>query len=179
MPFLYLVKCQSFYKIGVASNIESRLASLQTGNPYPLEVVCHFEFENPAPVEQALHQRFEAQCERLEWFNLSASDIATLNEICLLLGGKRCGSVVNVTESDVSAAEVLGVANDDAPILERIEKLLAEGWRLEFSGSGEYKKHYVTARRGSGLNREGFVFGKATPEILPYLYRREGKGNRR
>ena len=70
--YIYVIRCNEYYKIGVADNVERRLYELQTGNPYQLEIVgCY-----PAPrnmcisFEGTLHSIFE-QCGfhvRGEWF---------------------------------------------------------------------------------------------------------------
>jgi hypothetical protein len=46
MQYVYLIKCQQFYKIGVANDVESRLAQLSTGNPFPLEVKVIYDNKN-------------------------------------------------------------------------------------------------------------------------------------
>jgi hypothetical protein len=70
--YIYIIRCNEYYKIGVAHNVGHRLYELQTGNPYPLEIVGSY----PAPrnmcisFEGTLHSVFE-QCGfrvRGEWF---------------------------------------------------------------------------------------------------------------
>ena len=61
MQYLYLIKCQQYYKIGVANDVESRLAQLSTGNPFPLEVEIVYLFDNAEVVERALHQKFKVK----------------------------------------------------------------------------------------------------------------------
>jgi len=87
MQYLYLIECQGFYKIGIANDVGSRLAQLSTGNPFPLVVLATWGFENALPIEAALHQRFESNHERGEWFLLSSQDLETLENTCKLLGG--------------------------------------------------------------------------------------------
>lgn len=53
MQYLYLIKCQQYYKIGVASDVESRLAQLSTDNPFPLKVEIVYKFDNADIVERA------------------------------------------------------------------------------------------------------------------------------
>ena len=36
MQYLYIIKCNEFHKIGIANDVEARLAQLSTGNPYQL-----------------------------------------------------------------------------------------------------------------------------------------------
>jgi hypothetical protein len=88
VAYLYIVRCNDLYKIGIATDIDSRLASLQTGNPYPLEVEQCFEFANSTSVEQVLHQRFSAKRKLGEWFSLTGADLLAVYSICVMLGGK-------------------------------------------------------------------------------------------
>lgn len=87
MQYLYLIKCQQFYKIGIANDVENRLAQLSTGNPYPLVVEIIYEFENAEAVERVLHMRYKEKRERGEWFTLSYDDKKDIHTICLMLGG--------------------------------------------------------------------------------------------
>ena len=75
MPYLYLIRCKEFLKIGIANDVGSRIASLQTGNPYKLELLDAYQFDNPMPVEQSLHQRFAQLRTNGEWFTLADADI--------------------------------------------------------------------------------------------------------
>jgi hypothetical protein len=74
MPYLYVIQCQGYSKIGIANSVEARMAQLQTGNPYPLLLTDCYEFPNAGPIEQSLHQRFAAKSHALEWFNLGSED---------------------------------------------------------------------------------------------------------
>lgn len=87
MQYLYLIKCQQFHKIGIATDVEARLAQLSTGNPFPLEVVVVYKFDNAEIVERAIHQRYKNIRQRGEWFNLSYDDLKDIHNICHLLGG--------------------------------------------------------------------------------------------
>lgn len=176
MGYLYLIKCDKYHKIGVATDMGLRLASLQTGNPYTLEVVCYYEFDKPQTVETALHQKFSNKRVSGEWFELSSEDIYAFHKIAEMLNGKIIKQKVVVTEEDEVGAEILGEENDKSPIRERIEELLKNGWRLELNGADNYKGKYVIARRGSGKNREYVRIGNFVPEIEPYLKKRKGKG---
>lgn len=67
---IYFIRPRGFtgpVKIGVTRSIESRLASLQTGNHLPLYVWR--TFEGNARVEEIVHWRFAAQRIRGEWFD--------------------------------------------------------------------------------------------------------------
>lgn len=106
MQYLYIIKCQEFYKIGIANDIESRLAQLSTGNPYPLEVEIYYAFDNAEIVERSLHQRYKEQRQRGEWFNLSYEDKKNIHSVCLMLGGRAYEYTgENATEENIEEAE--------------------------------------------------------------------------
>lgn len=73
--FVYFVQCGSDkkppIKVGVASNIEKRLKSLQTGNPYKLELLCFIECSNSKEaynLESFIHYELKNRRIRGEWF---------------------------------------------------------------------------------------------------------------
>lgn len=98
MSYLYILKCQEFYKIGIANDVASRLATLQVGNPYPIEPYAYYKFDNPLPIEQSLHQRFGNLCQSGEWFSLSDEHLRLIEQICSLLGGEKQQERVEVTD---------------------------------------------------------------------------------
>ena len=116
MESLYLIKCNNeFFKIGIANDLQSRLASLQTGNPYPLIVEFCFEFQSAAVVEKALHQKFAHCRSRGEWFKFLTADMADFVALCRMLGGiEKVTSGDIATEAEIEEAEeVQKVVLDD------------------------------------------------------------------
>lgn len=59
MQYLYLIHCRNglrdFYKVGVANDVESRLAQLQTGNPLEMKILGAYGFDNAEIPERAIH----------------------------------------------------------------------------------------------------------------------------
>jgi hypothetical protein len=68
--FVYIIKCQDLVKVGIAASVESRLAALQVGNPYTLEVINSFASPEPALDERRLHCRLAKYHVRGEWFGI-------------------------------------------------------------------------------------------------------------
>ena len=67
--FVYLVGCNEFYKIGVSkTSVESRLAALQTGNPYPLSILFYKRVKNAYRAESHLHNEYCEFWHTGEWF---------------------------------------------------------------------------------------------------------------
>ncbi len=74
-PSVYIIRCDKYFKIGVTNqSIISRLTALQTGNPYPLELVFSVSVKNIEDVEKRLHEKFKHKNIRGEWFELDQED---------------------------------------------------------------------------------------------------------
>ena len=84
--FIYLLKCHQYYKIGVAKDVKARLAGIQTGNPYPVELVEKFEVVYSAAgyLENLFHNTFyRFGCHvRGEWFELSPGKVKVFLDSC-------------------------------------------------------------------------------------------------
>lgn len=114
MQYLYLIECREFYKIGVANDVKSRLASLQTGNPIQLSIVTCFGFNNAEVVEKSLHQRFELSRQIGEWFILTDTEIKLLFDLCRNLGGKEFNfNGISTTQDEVEEAEEVQESDDE------------------------------------------------------------------
>ena len=146
MPYVYLIRSQKFTKIGIAHDVESRLSQLQTGNPWPLEVIVCFYFQDAASVERVLHQKFELARGRGEWFSLDADQVSVAVQICELLGG--------VAMEDVPAS-ANGDAIEEAEELQETQDILLGGvdWRLDRrNGRG-----FAIFKRGGAKQYLGYI----------------------
>src|SRR6185312_6827984 len=65
---VYLMRCATRYKIGIAVNVQDRAKLLQTGCPFPIEIVASREHSQPQRVEFALHQKYFDKRMQGEWF---------------------------------------------------------------------------------------------------------------
>lgn len=84
---IYLIECKGYYKIGKTScSINDRLASLQTGNPFPLNVIANIVRTDSSGLELYLHNKFRHKRVRGEWFNLSNSDIEYIKNLSVSTG---------------------------------------------------------------------------------------------
>lgn len=88
MRYVYLIQCNEFYKIGIASDMARRLAELQIGNPYPLKVVAYFRFDNPGAIESRLHLRFHRNAHGGEWFKFDETEAKKVCDDLVQLGGR-------------------------------------------------------------------------------------------
>ena len=163
MQSLYLIKCQDFYKIGITNDIEDRLAQLSTGNPFDLEIIVAFEFENASFIEKSLHQKFSEQKVKNEWFSLSEKDIQEIKDYCFWLGGNISNFLESrITEEDIDEAEEVQEAIDNDKKWD-YSKMFSDGWRMEKGTNG---KRYWAWRRGSSQSRE-YIYGGRIKD-LPY-----------
>lgn len=72
--FVYFVKAgpDGPIKIGSTGNIEKRIASLQTGCPYKIEILGIIECEAASKLERDLHRKFSStRIDNSEWFRWS------------------------------------------------------------------------------------------------------------
>lgn len=109
MQYIYLIECQGYYKIGVATDVGNRVSQMATGNPFEMSVVSVYEFGNADVVEKSIHQRFSEKRLRGEWFLLSAEEVVEFTHICRVLGGKECDvSGDNFTDFEEEEKELDG-----------------------------------------------------------------------
>lgn len=68
---VYLLGCGDYYKIGYSKNMQSRLSSIRTSNPFEVELLATFECTDGRylDLEKLLHEKFKDSKHKLEWFN--------------------------------------------------------------------------------------------------------------
>jgi len=130
----------------------------------------YYEFENAAPIEQSLRQKFGDKHARGEWYRLDQVDLSQINQICELLGGSKRTDITTISEEAVEEADVIGeIASEITSDLSRsdIEKLISEGWRLERkpqrNKSGATREYYVLrleSKKDGKRHRPSIYLGK-------------------
>ena len=65
----------SFFKIGITRNLRSRLQSLQTSSPVPLEVFFKYRSHHAETIETKLHDHFKESNTSGEWFILDENNM--------------------------------------------------------------------------------------------------------
>ena len=63
---LYVIKCNTYYKIGTTSNMEERIKTLQSNNPYSL--VCIYHGKGRGNEEEFWHNYFNNYHWQGEWY---------------------------------------------------------------------------------------------------------------
>lgn len=69
--YTYILKSHDLYKIGKANNVQNRLRSIKTGNPY-VELIQTIN----GNYEKYLHHKYKEKRIIGEWFSLSTADLA-------------------------------------------------------------------------------------------------------
>lgn len=78
---IYLVKCEHYYKIGIAANLNSRLNTMRNANPFEVKLIDSVFTKDFASIELKLHNRFATQLHRNEWFLLTEDDVEGILEL--------------------------------------------------------------------------------------------------
>jgi DNA segregation ATPase FtsK/SpoIIIE-like protein len=102
MRYVYLVRTQNEqYKVGIASNVEKRIKSLQTSNPDKIELVTAKATPDAHVIEKSIHLMLQEH--RLtggrEWFFLPANKVI---DVCVLIN-----SSPGLTITEIEYLEVL------------------------------------------------------------------------
>lgn len=79
--FIYVLKSDKYYKIGIAKEVAKRMRELQTGDPVKHLFVCSSFFENAPKFESRLHEAFHEYRVGGEWFELPPEKLEELIEI--------------------------------------------------------------------------------------------------
>jgi hypothetical protein len=75
--FVYIVKCESYIKVGVSDKPFSRISTMETGNPFDLELVALLFVNGKRQAyatEHNIHKKFANDRVKGEWFNDSILD---------------------------------------------------------------------------------------------------------
>jgi predicted GIY-YIG superfamily endonuclease len=76
MSYVYVFRCDNYYKIGRTKNVARRISHLQSGSPYQIHYVaavkcyCDTEQDHALCFEAHLHRYFQNCRKRGEWFCL-------------------------------------------------------------------------------------------------------------
>ena len=81
---------RSFIRIGITSNINSRLRNLINGCGIELELVASTTISNYKEEEAYLHGRFDKKRKIGEWFQLSKADVKWIIGYFTSLARKNC-----------------------------------------------------------------------------------------
>ena len=73
--YIYLIQeSHGLYKIGYARDINQRIGSMQSGNPFPLVLIAHVEVRNMVDAERFIHSELKAYHVVREWYSMPDLD---------------------------------------------------------------------------------------------------------
>lgn len=149
MSFIYLIKAGDYYKIGMSSNVEKRVYSIQTEIPYEITQIHTFEADNPREAERFLHRIFRHKRINGEWFNLSTYDLSFLSTIAGYSDGSFTWSTVPLLDIDKdellreNKTYKLPYRDEIIEITERqILEFLRMGWKRQENGKEPLTEKY-------------------------------------
>ena len=79
---VYILECDSKIKIGVAKSISSRIAAMQTGNPYKITLKSEYRVKSESiarNIEKAVHTKYKHAQLIGEWFTLTDEDLSEID----------------------------------------------------------------------------------------------------
>lgn len=73
--YIYIVVCGNYTKIGISKNISERMTALQTGNPFPINLVFAKVVEDAENIEKIIHTEYNEFNISGEWFDIEKKQI--------------------------------------------------------------------------------------------------------
>lgn len=68
---VYCIECEGFYKIGVTSSgLKARVSTIQTGNPFPVNILWIARTNDIGRYERMLHEQIKDNNVRGEWYDI-------------------------------------------------------------------------------------------------------------
>lgn len=87
--FIYVMEARNgkdkYHKIGRASNVKDRRAVVQSGCPFPVEVIASAKVSKVHAAERAVHEMFKKSRTIGEWFKFHDDEIESVREFVLCL----------------------------------------------------------------------------------------------
>ena len=106
---LYLLECQSFYKIGISKNVNRRVKQINKSIPFKIKVVGYIYLGKQArSAETYWHDHYKKYRVRGEWFSIPKNEIP---DITLFMGAN--GGTVNIER--VISVDQIDVPDDGLP----------------------------------------------------------------
>lgn len=79
--FLYLLKCEKAYKIGITNNFKKRFKSIQQSNPFEVIPVLVINNSNYDAIEKGIKEGWKDKKIKGEWFLLTKEDVEELKKV--------------------------------------------------------------------------------------------------
>ncbi len=79
--YIYIIKCEQYYKIGQSVDPAKRIISFSTDNPFGITIIRIAKVLDRFKVERCLHRSFQQKRHSGEWFLLDNTDMTDLMKI--------------------------------------------------------------------------------------------------
>lgn len=76
--FVYIIRGESYYKIGRTEDPYRRLTPMTAHAPFPLETLLLIPTDDMHHTERCLHVQFALKHQRGEWYNLTEDDLVVI-----------------------------------------------------------------------------------------------------
>jgi uncharacterized protein YozE (UPF0346 family) len=70
LDFVYVLRADTFIKVGKARDVDARVDRLQTSCPFPVTILRRGRFDNAFKTESALHRLLLPYSQHNEWFSI-------------------------------------------------------------------------------------------------------------
>jgi hypothetical protein len=132
-PVVYLIRLgdTDYFKVGMTTDINGRVAALQTATPFELHLISAAEHRNAMSVERDMHEMLKAYHVRNEWFQCEQVEIVRIFEIASAMATIDCALDDPDLERQVlemEAAPTLPPMLRQAPANQQIEAMLQQGY---------------------------------------------------
>lgn len=175
--FVYLLKCGNFYKIGVGGNLRKRISSIQTGNPYKVELIHAWDFieeEVAYEIEAELHKKYIKNRKQGEWFTLTNKEVKDFIE-GNDLPPTRKPYVVEPNTGDTAVYKELKKQNTDKQNTDSISNEIPAEFQIERESEENVKEENVKKVHGNrGLRQIPKDFS-LTEEMIEWGFNHELK----
>ena len=93
--FIYIMKCDKYYKIGYASNMYERFTQYKVHNPLDVTMICNIKTPRFKEFEDWIFSNYSDKLHRGEWYHLNDDDLLTIksewfNSLASQLSDNQC-----------------------------------------------------------------------------------------
>lgn len=81
MGYVYVIKCDKYYKIGRAFNVYNRLTVIKVSSPFQTDLILAGKVKDNIDIEKKLHNLFKDKHHKGEWYLLNKKDLYKIKDI--------------------------------------------------------------------------------------------------
>lgn len=113
--YIYIVRCKKYHKIGIATDMHSRVKGLQTGNPFKIQLVRSKYVGSYKEKEKLMHDIFSSKSVRGEWFRLGKSDLKLAFDLIDSMNEEKVYSLIKEKDGGILKRVIHQKMNDYCP----------------------------------------------------------------